>query len=172
MRIGLFATALLVGAATAAPAPAADGEAAIGGPVERHGLSVAAAYLRAIETDPATATAPGEDVIHLECDVSAAADNAHGFEEGDFVPYLTCAYVVDKVGSDWRRIGVMLPMTAQDGPHYANDVPMDGPGEYRLTYRLSPPSRNGFFRHADEATGVPPWWEPFEVTFEFAYPQE
>ena len=169
MRFGLSTLALAL--ATASPAAAAEGETLIGGPVERNGLSVAAAYLEAIEMEPEPATPAGEDVIHLECDVSAAADNAHGFAEGDFVPYLTCAYVIEKAGSDWRRIGVMLPMTAQDGPHYADNVPMDGPGDYRLTYRLSPPSDRGFHRHADDATGVDPWWAPFEVSFEFTWPE-
>jgi len=152
------------------PGVAAEGETVIGGPVERHGLSVAAAYLEAIEMDPAPATPAGADVIHLECDVAAAADNPHGFAEGQFVPYLTCSYVVEKIGGDWRRIGTMLPMTAQDGPHYADNVPLDGPGEYRVTYRLSPPSERGFYRHADDATGVPAWWAPFEVEWTFTYP--
>lgn len=170
MRVILLGTTLALGLA-AAPAHAADDEIKIGGPVERNGLSVAAAYLLAIDMDPPPATPAGENVIHLECDVAAAADNPHGFAEGQFVPYLTCSYVVEKVGSDWRRVGTMLPMTAQDGPHYADNVPLDGPGEYRVTYHLSPPSERGFYRHADESTGVPGWWEPFSVGWKFSYPE-
>ena len=63
-------------------------------------------------------------------------------------------------------------MVAQDGPHYANNVPLDGPGTYRLTYYLSPPSAQGFFRHADEETGVQSWWEPFSVQWTFEYPSQ
>jgi len=152
------------------PAAAAENEVAIGGPVERNGLSVAAAYLRAIDMEPAPATPAGDDTIHLECDVAAAGDNPHGFAEGQFVPYLTCSYIVEKIGTDWRRVGTMLPMTAQDGPHYADNVPMDGAGDYRVSYTLSPPSEQGFYRHADDGTGVPGWWEPFTVEWTFSYP--
>jgi hypothetical protein len=159
--------ALLAGGATAA---AAAEETSIGEPFERNGMSVAAAYLSAIDMDPAPAMAAGEDVIHLECDIAATADNVHGFPEGAWVPYLTCTYLLEKVGSDYRQVGTMLPMTAQDGPHYANNVPMDGAGEYRLTYHLEPPSSMGFYRHADEATGVPAWWAPFSVSWTFTYP--
>lgn len=160
----LFTTGILT-------AQAAD-ETVIGEPVERNGMSVAAAYLDAIDMDPMPAMAAGDDVIHLECDIAATADNAHGFSEGDWIPYLTCSYLIEKVGSDWRRFGTMLPMTAQDGPHYANNVPLDGPGDYRISYHLEPPSSQGFYRHADEATGVEPWWEPFSVSWTFNYPGE
>lgn len=144
----------------------------VGDPVAKNGLSVGAAYLLGIEMEPAPPLPMGDDTIHLECDVSAAEGNEHGFEAGQFVPYLTCSYLVEKVGTDWRRAGTMLPMTAQDGPHYANNVPMDGPGEYRVVYSLEPPSRNGFFRHTDEESGVPAWWEPFSVEWTFEYPSE
>lgn len=149
----------VIGAVTAlyaAPATAAE-EAHVGDAVDRHGLSVAAAYLTGIDMVPAPPTPHDGDTIHLECDVSVNANNQNGFNEGDFVPYLTCSYLIEKVDTNWQRAGTMLPMTAQDGPHYANNVPMDGPGEYRLTYFLEPPSRNGFFRHADESTGVQEW---------------
>jgi len=161
-----------VGAAAAlyaAPVTAAE-EAHVGDAVDRNGLSVAAAYLTGIDMMPAPPTPHGGDTIHLECDVSANANNQHGFAEGAFVPYLTCSYLIEKVGTDWQQAGTMLPMVAQDGPHYANNVPMDGPGDYRVTYFLEPPSRNGFFRHADESTGVPEWWEPFSVSWTFTYP--
>jgi uncharacterized protein involved in high-affinity Fe2+ transport len=171
-RIGsTIAGAALVLSATSFAALASE-EVAIGEPVERNGLSVAAAYLEAIEMHPTPAMAAGEDVIHLECDIAATEGNVHGFSEGDWVPYLTCTYLVEKVGSDWMRVGTMLPMTAQDGPHYANNVPMDGPGEYRVTYHLEPPTSRGFFRHADDATGVEAWWEPFSVSWTFDYPAE
>jgi uncharacterized protein involved in high-affinity Fe2+ transport len=161
--------AALVLSASSLAALASD-EVPIGQPHERNGLEVAAAYLDAIEMDPMPAMAAGDDVIHLECDIAATDDNVHGFSEGDWVPYLTCTYLIEKVGGDWSRAGTMLPMTAQDGPHYANNVPVDGPGEYRLTYHLEPPASRGFYRHADDATGVEPWWEPFSVSWTFTYP--
>jgi uncharacterized protein involved in high-affinity Fe2+ transport len=61
-------------------------------------------------------------------------------------------------------------MTAGDGPHYANNVALAGPGRYSLTYSFAPPSSAGFIRHIDQATGVPDWWKPFSLSWTFAYP--
>lgn len=145
-------------------------EVKIGDPVQRNGLEVGAVYLEAIEMVPTPPTSIGADTIHLECDVTATENNQQGFSKGAWVPYLSCIYHIEKVGSDWERSGQMLPMVAQDGPHYANNIPMDGPGKYRLTYQLAPPSSQGFFRHADEKTGVADWWDPFSVQWTFEYP--
>jgi hypothetical protein len=144
----------------------------IGEPVEKNGLEIGAFYLKAIEMEPQPPIPPEDNTIHLECDVSATENNEQGFPAGAWVPYLTCSYNIEKVGSDWQHTGTMLPMVAQDGPHYANNVPVDGPGTYRLTYYLSPPSAQGFFRHADEETGVKSWWEPFTVQWTFEYPSQ
>ena len=147
---------LALGGALVPAGAAQAAEYPVGEPVTKNGLEVGAAYLQGVELEPTPPAPAGEDTVHLECDISAAVGNAQGFEEGQFGPYLTCSYLVEKVGTDWRRAGTMLPMTARDGPHYAADVPMRGPGEYRLVYFLEPPSRNGFFRHTDEASGVAP----------------
>jgi len=171
-RMSKRAALLLAFLAGGATAVTAAEETMIGEPVERNGMSIAAAYLTAIDMDPMPAMPAGEDVIHLECDVAATAENTHGFPEGAWIPYLTCSYLLEKMDGDYRQIGTMLPMTAQDGPHYANNVPMDGPGEYRLVYHFEPPSSQGFYRHADDATGVEPWWEPFSVSWTFTYPGE
>jgi uncharacterized protein involved in high-affinity Fe2+ transport len=167
--------ARLAALAVSAVLPVAAAQATeyhVGEPIEGNGLSVGAAYLLGIDMEPMLPMPMGEDTIHLECDVAATADNAQGFPEGHWVPYLTCTYLVEKLGTDWHHAGTMLPMTAQDGPHYANNVPMDGPGEYRVTYYLAPPTQTGFFRHTDEETGVGPWWEPFTVSWTFEYPSE
>jgi len=73
---------------------------------------------------------------------------------------------------DYAALSNPLPMTAKDGPHYANNVKMDGPGQYRVTYQFTPPVANGFLRHTDQETGVPEWWKPFSVNFVFSYPQK
>ena len=86
--------------------------------------------------------------------------------------YLTIDYTLKKTGTDWQASGKLLPMTAKDGPHYAANLKMDGPGQYRVTYRLSPPGVNGFYHHTDKETGVPDWWQPFTVDFDFKYPQQ
>jgi uncharacterized protein involved in high-affinity Fe2+ transport len=63
-------------------------------------------------------------------------------------------------------------MTAKDGPHYANNLNMGGPGEYHVTYRIQPPAPDAFGRHIDKETGVPDWWKPITVSFAFKYPQK
>jgi uncharacterized protein involved in high-affinity Fe2+ transport len=63
-------------------------------------------------------------------------------------------------------------MTAKDGPHYANNVDMAGPGTYHLTFIISPPTSHGFIRHVDKASGVPAWWKPITTTWTFTYPSK
>ena len=86
----------------------------VGGPVQQHDMEIVANYLVGIEMAPMTAEmVHGADVIHLEADVHATADNV-----GNWVPYLSIGYTLEKVGSDWRSTGTRRPMTAKDGPHY------------------------------------------------------
>ncbi len=145
----------------------------VGGPVQQHDMEIVANYLVGIEMAPITADmAHGADVIHLEADVHATADNVYGYPDGSWVPYLTIGYTIEKAGSDWRSTGTLRPMIAKDGPHYAENVKMCGPGEYKLTYRFESPEKQGFLRHVDQETGVPEWWKPFSQEFTFKYPQQ
>jgi uncharacterized protein involved in high-affinity Fe2+ transport len=143
----------------------------VGGPVHEHDMEIVANYLIGIEMAPMSPNmSHGPDVIHLESDVHATADNVYGFPDGFWMPYLTIHYKLEKKGSSWTAEGILLPMTAKDGPHYANNVKMDGTGDYKLTYTFEAPEKNGFYRHTDEETGVPEWWKPFTEEFSFKYP--
>ena len=165
-----IAATVFLGCALAASAHAR--EFYVGGPVHKHDMEIVANYLVGIEMAPMTAgMVHGGDVIHLEADVHATADNVYGYPDGAWIAYLTIHYTLRKIGSQWTASGELKPMTAKDGPHYAENVKIDGPGEYKLTYRFEPPETNGFFRHTDKQTGVPGWWAPFEETFTFEYPQ-
>jgi uncharacterized protein involved in high-affinity Fe2+ transport len=167
-----IALAIAAAAALSWPHHGQAREYYVGGPLHEHDMEIVANYLVGIEMDPMPPGMPmGTDAIHLEADVHATADNRYGYPDGGWIPYLTIDYALEKVGTDWRASGKLLPMTARDGPHYANNVRMAGAGQYKLTYRFAPPVVNGFLRHTDKETGVPPWWQPFEVTFTFAYPQ-
>ena len=171
MRTLLFATAaaMLLGAMPQAAAR----EYFVGGPVHKNDMEIVANYLIGVEMAPMQpGMAHGDDLIHLEADVHATADNVYGYPDGGWIPYLTVAYTLRKQGSDWKASGTLKPMTAKDGPHYADNVKMQGPGTYELTYTFDPPERNGFFRHVDRETGVPDWWQPFSETFTFSYPQK
>jgi len=157
----LAGTILSVGSAFA-------GEKEIGEPVAMNGLDIAAVYLQPVKMAPMDGKG-GETDVHLEADISAAEGNPNGFSAGDWVPYLTIAYNIRKVDSDWSAHGSFLPMVADDGPHYGANVKLDGPGEYELDYEISSPVRGGLFRHTDEETGVGEWFPPFHVNWTFAY---
>lgn len=145
----------------------------VGGPVHQHDMEIVANYLVGVEMAPMLPSmAHGQDVIHLEADVHATADNVYGYPDGAWVPYLTITYRLEKLGSDWRTEGTLRPMTAKDGPHYADNVQMNGPGKYKVTYSFRPPTPSAFFRHVDRETGVPEWWQPFSQDFAFDYPQK
>jgi uncharacterized protein involved in high-affinity Fe2+ transport len=145
----------------------------VGGPVHQHDMEIVANYLVGVEMAPMLpGMAMGADVIHLEADVHATADNSYGYPDGAWVGYLTIAYTIQKQGTAWKASGTLHPMQAKDGPHYADNVKMDGPGTYDVVYKFTSPEANGYLRHTDKETGVPAWWAPFSQNFTFAYPQK
>ncbi len=167
----LLAAAALAAAALLQPSLANAKEYFVGGPVRFDDMEIVANYLVGVQMAPMTMPMPaGPDVIHLEADIHATADNPYGFGDGEWVPYLTVRYLVQKIGTGWSATGVLKPMTAKDGPHYADNVKMAGPGAYRVLYQVYSPETNGFLHHIDPETGVPGWWKPFVVTFTFNYP--
>jgi hypothetical protein len=147
----------------------------IGKPLHLHGMQIAAVYLQPVTMEPeGMMRSPAASDIHLEADIHALAGNRHGFGEGAWVPYLQVHYTVVKdAAAASPASGVLMPMVASDGPHYGDNVKLQGPGKYRLVYRISPPAAGGghaaFGRHTDRATGVRPWFEPFEVEFHFTF---
>jgi periplasmic iron binding protein len=155
------------------PALGNAGEFYIGEPVEQNDMQIVPNYLVGIEMDHMPPGAQmGPNSIHLEVDVHATKNEKHGFPEDAWIPYLTIHYTITKDGSNFKKTGRLVPMTAGDGPHYANNVNMAGPGTYQLTYEFEPPSSNGFIRHVDKATGVPDWWKPFSEHWTFTYPSK
>jgi uncharacterized protein involved in high-affinity Fe2+ transport len=173
-----FLTLPAVAAALLAAAPADAREFFVGGPVKEQDMEIVANYLIGVEMAPMPMMMGGMmehgsgDMIHLEADIHATADNPYGYADGAWIPYLTISYALKKDGSDWSADGKLIPMTAKDGPHYANNIAMDGPGQYHVTYRIEPPAPDMFGRHVDKETGVPDWWKPITVSFTFKYPQK
>lgn len=165
----------VVAAALPLPAagPAAAKEFYIGEPVVENDMQIVPHYLLGIEMAPMPkGAAMGANAVHLEVDVHATKDDKRGFKEDEWIPYLTISYTIEKVGTKFHVGGRLLPMTAGDGPHYANNVALAGEGDYRLTYYFEPPSKAGFLRHVDKATGVPDWWRPFSASWTFHFPSK
>ncbi|MBL8438135.1 MAG: iron transporter [Zoogloeaceae bacterium] len=164
--------ALLV-ALAATSLGAAGAEYPIGKAQQLNGMEIAAVYLQPVEMEPAgMMKKPSETDIHIEADIRALANNPNGFEEGSWIPYLTVKFEIAKVGADFRVSGEFMPMVANDGPHYGDNVKLAGPGKYKVKYTILPPEanpHNHFGRHVDRLTGVRPWFKPFEVEIEFTY---
>lgn len=160
--------ALAAAIALGASSIVAAGEFYVGEPVIKNGLQIVPNYLTGIQM---AGTVPGmdmdKDAIHLEADIHAAKGEAHKLAEDTWIPYLTVNYTITKIGSKFKKTGTLQPMIAGDGLHYANGVKMDGPGNYHLTYTISQPA---IYRHVDMATGVPEFWKPFTVEWNFKYP--
>ncbi len=145
----------------------------IGQPQTLHGMEVAAVYLQPIEMEPANMMrAVADSDVHLEADIHASADNKNGFADGAWLPSLAVHYELSKVGGGTIS-GELMPMVADDGPHYGDNVKLLGPGTYKLRLTVQPPnstpSTAHFGRHVDKETGVGPWFEKFSVDYDFVF---
>jgi len=154
-------------------APASAKEYPVGKPQTVHGMEIAAVYLQPIDMEPpGMMRAARESDIHLEADIKAAKNNRNGFAEGDWVGYLGVSYELTKAGASQVQRGELMPMVANDGPHYGENVKLLGPGKYRLKLTILPPGAAPgahFGRHVDKETGVAPWFEAFSVEYEFTF---
>ena len=141
LTIKKLVSALALSAAFAAPALAL--EYPIGVPQQRAGMEIAAVYLQPVEMEPeGHMRKAAESDIHLEADIHALANNPNGFEEGAWMPYLVIKFEVSKIGGDFKVAGDFMPMVANDGPHYGDNVKLAGPGKYKVKYSIQPPSAN------------------------------
>ena len=166
----LAASALLAVSVSAAASAEEFKEFPIGEAQTLNTLEVAAVYLKPIDMEPRGIDLPASQAdIHLEADIHAAKGNPNGFGAGEWVPYLTVTYRLENTDTGRVIAGNLMPMVAVDGPHYGANLRMPGAGNYKLTYNIDPPSRQGFGRHTDAASGVGRWFQPFEVDFDFTY---
>ena len=115
----------------AAPAlfPWGAGAAVIGGPLLRDGLEIVPSTLTGVELDRPAVLSRAADSVFLVADVHAAKDEAHGFAEHAFIPYLSISYALTKDDAPtFKKAGLLYPVAAKDGPHYGASAEMAGPG--------------------------------------------
>lgn len=147
-------------------------ETPIGKPQTCGGMEIAAVYLQPIEMEPANIMlAAAKSDVHLEADIHATNGNKNGFEEGSWVPNLVIDYQLSKAGGKTQS-GKLMPMVADDGPHYGDNVKLQGAGDYTLKLTVRPPSADKhamFGRHVDKETGVGPWFSPCVTQYKFTY---
>lgn len=165
--------ALLACLSASLPISAHAVEYPVGTPQQRNGMEIAAVYLQPVTMEPDGMMRKVEaSDVHMEADIHALGSNPNGFEEGAWIPYLSIQYTITKQGSNEQISGDFMPMVANDGPHYGDNIKLMGPGKYTVKYLILPPGtdhHSHFGRHTDRLTGVRPWFKPFEVEFEFTY---
>ena len=84
----------------------------IGTPHNVAGMEIAALYLQAIDMEPQGMMRKAiESDIHLEADIHALANNANGYPEGFWIPFLLVRYEITKLGSSEVIKGDMLMKT-------------------------------------------------------------
>src|SRR5882672_7566549 len=151
--------------------PASALEYPIGKPQIKAGMEISAVYLQPVPMEPdGMMRAVRDSDIHLEADIRAQSDNANGFPDGAWVPYLGIRYEIVKEGNPQVQQGQLMPMVASDGPHYGDNVKLQGPGKYRLKLSVAPPGAGSHFgRHTDKETGVAAWFKPFSVEYDFTF---
>lgn len=160
----LSVATLMLSSAQAAETP-------IGKPVKYAGMEIGAVYLQPIPMMPAGMMNPvDKSDIHLEADIHATQDNVNGFQEGSWIPYLGVKYTITKEGSSKTLKGNLMAMTANDGPHYGENVKLMGPGKYHLRFDILPPDYKGEFGyHIDKETGVKPFFKKCVTEYDFVY---
>ncbi len=78
----------------------------IGEPVVKEGMQIVPNYLTGIEMDRhPPGMSMGPNAVHLEADVHATKDEAHGFSEDAWIAYLTIKFSLTKNGANFHRSG-------------------------------------------------------------------
>jgi uncharacterized protein involved in high-affinity Fe2+ transport len=167
------ASLILAGACAFATFSASAAEYPIGQHATQGGMEIGAVYLQPITMEPEGMMRKASDSdVHLEADIHAVKNNPTGFAEGDWMPYLQVHYELSKVGSTQTLKGDLMPMVANDGPHYGDNVKLFGPGKYHLKLVVEAPMQMGhmaFGRHVDKETGVGPWFKPITLEYDFPF---
>lgn len=146
------------------------GDHPIGQPVEVNGMTVASAYIQAVEMDPMDdICGPAQADVHLTAQIHAAAGNQDGLSAGQWVPGLLVTYELTRRGSDFSSTGILPPMIAQGGPHYGRNMKLDGPGRYHLTLQVAPPASGNAPRMEGGAAMAKGWWRPFRQDWDFVF---
>jgi uncharacterized protein involved in high-affinity Fe2+ transport len=129
-------------------------------------LTVGAVYLQPITMSPEGMMLPrNQSDIHLEMDIHAKGNlKARGFAPGDWLPNAKINYTIQKVGDPQPLIcgGMhsttskysceLMPMVASDGAHYGDNVKLNGPGFYIVTFEAH--TNPNFGWHTDTESKV------------------
>ena len=173
---GFFGALLLV-SLTGLKGAEAAGAVSLGAPVNRQDavLTIAAASEPPLRVEGADLTGqplfvpPDKADFFLTVDIRGGKGNKNGFGAGEFIPYLSVSYTLQRQGGSEARQGQLHPLVTPQGMRYGNNVKLTGPGTYTLTLTIEPPAKVGLGRHTDLETGVSRWWKPFQVEWTFKH---
>lgn len=143
----------------------------IGDDIELGPLNVAGVYFQPVDMEPAgSSLAAADSDMHMEADISAL-ENELGYGVGDFVPYLTVSYEIEKEDGTIVTEGSFMPMSASDGPHYGANIKIGEAGTYKVRFIIENPEAQGYLLHVDQETGVTGsfWTEPLVAEWDFDY---
>jgi periplasmic iron binding protein len=148
-------------------------EIPLGDSKEAEGMEISMVYFEAADMFPsekAGLKATDAD-IHLEADIKATKDNKVGFGAGEWIPYLTVNYKVKNLDNGKELSGTLMPMNAQDGPHYGVNLKMLGAGKYKTSISIESPEKQNYLLHVDKGSGVEGrfWTKPIQLEWEFPY---
>lgn len=90
-----------------AAAPGEDAgfeEQPLGDDVHVGPLVVGGVYFQPVDMEPEVGTPAAESSMHIEADISAAADNKLGYGAGDFIPGLTVDYTIKDKSGDRKSV--------------------------------------------------------------------
>ena len=107
--------------------------------------------------------------LFLAVNIRGGKGNKNGFGAGEFIPYLSVSYTVQRQGGGEVQRGYLHALVGPKGMRYGNNVKLSGTGTYTLTLTIEPPIKVGFGRHTDLETGVSRWWKPLQAEWPLEY---
>lgn len=172
--------------AVAKPGESGFNEIPIGEAKEAGPFNVEAVYFQGVDMVPENKQPSAEESdMHIEADIhlKPEAGKEYGFGDGEDIwpAYLTVNYkVMSEDGKKEITSGAMMPMNADDGPHYGINVKkgLIPVGKYKLVIEFK--ASEDYLLHVDSETGVPvarsngkaaanKYYEKQTVTFDWNY---
>lgn len=172
--------------AVAKPGESGFNEIPIGEAKEAGPFNVEAVYFQGVDMVPENKQPSGEESdMHIEADIHLKPEDGkkYGFGDGENIwpAYLTVNYkVMSEDGKKEITSGAMMPMNADDGPHYGINIKKGviPVGKYKLIIEFR--ASEDYLLHVDGETGVPvaresgkaaanKYYEKQTVTFDWNY---
>ncbi|WEG34505.1 iron transporter [Amygdalobacter indicium] len=172
--------------AQAKPGESGFNEIPIGEAKEAGPFNVEAVYFQGVDMIPENKQPSAEESdMHIEADIhmKPEAAKAFGFGDGEDIwpAYLNVNYkVMSQDGKKEIISGSLMPMNADDGPHYGINVKKGviPVGKYKLVIEIK--ASEDYLLHVDSETGVPAardngkaaankYYEKQKVTFDWNY---